>query len=147
MIATDVISSAGETSAITPELILSWTLGESVVETYSDGEMLLVQGFHQPVIKITAIKITENKALVSVFPNPAVDQININLQMPTFPANTESIKAELRDIGGRLVYEAKFEGSIHKIDVHLLSNGAYILTLTTAEKGTFIGSYKVEKLK
>lgn len=150
-LATEVSASAAEEGKITSDLILSWTIGESSVETYSDGNILVVEGVHQPQIKITSLQKSTEENQVSVFPNPTVDVINISLKGTASAtgsfATPQKTKAELHDLSGRLVYQAEFEGDTHKIDAHLLANGAYILYLTTVEQGMLIGSFKIEKLK
>jgi hypothetical protein len=146
---TEVIANAGETYQITPDVLIAWTLGESIVESYSDGQMLLVQGFHQPKLKILVVEEAESfKNIVSVFPNPAVEFINIRLGESESPLlKPKRMKAELHDLSGRLVHEVEFESSEHRIDVHLLANGVYMLLLKSVADNTFIGSYSVEKLK
>ncbi|MES2765652.1 MAG: T9SS type A sorting domain-containing protein [Bacteroidota bacterium] len=152
-IATEVISGAGETQQITSEMLISWTLGEGIVESYSDGQMMLVQGFHQPKITVTVVAEADGfKNTVSVYPNPAVDYISIRLGETVAPllkpaAMPKKIKAELHDLSGRVVNEVDFESNEYKMDVHFLANGVYLLRLTNLEDNTFIGSYSIEKLK
>jgi len=144
----EVVSVAGETDAAGNEMFLSWTLGESVIESYSDGSLILVQGYHQPTMKaIPIISVSGFKDVISVYPNPATEFISIALQKNSSVVMPRKVRAELRDLTGRLIREAEFEGLEHKMDVHLIANGMYLLRLMNAEDKTLIGSFAIEKLK
>ena len=66
----EVISTAGKTQSNSGYEV-SWTLGEPVIKTFSAGNSILTQGFHQSKLIITAIgEISEQNNLISVFPNP-----------------------------------------------------------------------------
>jgi len=143
----EVIATAGEEYLTPSDLLLSWTVGESVVETYSDGSILIVQGYHQPQIKVTPQQnYPANKDIVSVFPNPAVDFIKVSLKGELEKTGSR-IKAELRDLLGKILFEGEIAGNEEMIDIHLLANGAYILQLTALENNLLIGTFKIEKYK
>ncbi|MES2764810.1 MAG: T9SS type A sorting domain-containing protein [Bacteroidota bacterium] len=148
-IETEIIASSGENVEVwSSDLLLSWTIGESVVESYTDGSILLVQGYHQPAMKITPlIAVSGFKDIISVYPNPATDFIVISLKKNAAEHPIEKVKILLQDLGGRLVHQAEFASREHRIDVQLLANGMYILRLMNAEDNSFIGSYTIEKLK
>jgi hypothetical protein len=143
----EVMATAGEEYITPSDLLLSWTIGESVIETYSDGSVLIIQGYHQPRIKVTPQQnYPANKDLVSVFPNPAVDFIKISLKCELENSGSQ-IKAELRDLLGKVVFEGEIVGNEEMIDIHLLANGAYILHLTSLKNNSLIGTFKIEKYK
>ena len=149
VIESEVVASGGESIEVwSSDLLLSWTIGESVVESYSDGSILLVQGYHQPTMKIApSVTVSEFKDIISVYPNPATDFIVISLKENTAVDPILKVKIQLQDLGGRLVYQAESTGREHRIDVQLLANGMYILRLMNAEDNSLIGSYTIEKLK
>lgn len=73
---------------------------------------------------------TNNKAIVSVMPNPARSAINFKIE--NVPA--QNIQAILTDVGGRILYKQLFEniqaGSMNKLNLqHLPPPGLYILKL------------------
>ncbi|MES2764819.1 MAG: T9SS type A sorting domain-containing protein [Bacteroidota bacterium] len=143
---TEVIANAGD-SYIASEMILSWTIGEVAIESYSNGNILMAQGFHQPKVTVSMLaEVAGFKNDVSLFPNPAVEYINIQLSNNFSQANLTNVKAELRDITGKLVFTGEFSGRAYTIDLERIANGSYILQLTSAQQ-TLLGSYKIEKLK
>jgi len=144
---TEVLASGGESHNVTGDIILMWTIGETVIETLNDGSFILAQGVHQPGIKVSILSSNENfKAAISIFPNPTADNLNIQIEKSLPAGKSHDIKAELRDMRGKLVREVQFSGSQYAMDLNLLANGIYILNLTSGN-GEFIGSYKIEKLR
>lgn len=149
----ELVSSAADTYVINPDAIITWTIGETAIDTYTSNSVMFVEGFHQPAIAIVVVEEAPGfKNSVSVFPNPAVEYISIRLDesasgLLKAASMPKKVRAELLDIGGQLVYKEDFEGADHKIDVHLLANGMYLLRLTNTENNSPIGSYSVEKLR
>ncbi|MCH8319134.1 MAG: hypothetical protein IIA88_11690, partial [Bacteroidetes bacterium] len=79
-ISPEVYAASGEyyTSA---NATLSWTIGEGVIETFTGANAILTQGFQQSLYTITSIEeVSDNNYQISVYPNPATDFININVQ-------------------------------------------------------------------
>jgi hypothetical protein len=140
----EVIASAGGFSVASDNsLSISWTLGETIVPTFtsSDGSLVLTPGFQQKLI-VTAVQ--ENIAgdvKVTIYPNPASELINIEFDTPT----EELIQVTLLDARGRLVKSDRIESSVitRQINLQDLPAGLYYLRLT---KGKFINVYKVVKL-
>ena len=147
-IGTEVISAGGESAEVNSELMLTWTIGEASVESYADGTLLVVEGFHQPLLKISPLKnFSDKNDAIAVFPNPTVDFITIKLPADVTIFASGKKRVELRDIIGKLVYEAAIEGDEHKIDMQLLANGTYIVTIVAEDNPSIMGSYKIEKFK
>ena len=81
--AQSVISSSGASSS-NAEGSLSWTLGELAISTYSSGDLILTQGFHQTNLVISSIETSKFEPNIKVFPNPSPDLVNIDLKdIPT----------------------------------------------------------------
>jgi hypothetical protein len=74
----DVIATSGD-SYQSPSAILSWTLGEGTIETFTSGQLLLSQGFQQSFVTIEEIPPVPDSAMfdIIIFPNPTPDQIHI----------------------------------------------------------------------
>ncbi|MBA4321533.1 MAG: hypothetical protein C0408_01825 [Odoribacter sp.] len=140
----EVISSAGGFNVASGNTIsISWTLGETIIPTFtsSDGTLILTHGFQQKYI-ITAVE--ENfldPVQVTVFPNPASDIVNIEFDTPT----DGEIKLFLLDTQGRLVKTDQIEAAVTNKQINLqdLSTGIYYLRLV---KGKLVNVYKVIKL-
>ncbi|MEY3678318.1 MAG: hypothetical protein RI924_459 [Bacteroidota bacterium] len=68
------ISSGGTAAALNASYTFQSTVGEAVVQTIQNGDLLLTQGFQQPEPLIQQVAIPFN---IKVYPNPAVDQVKI----------------------------------------------------------------------
>jgi hypothetical protein len=140
----EVIASAGGYDKSADNSIsISWTLGETIVPTFTsqDGSLILTHGFQQKLI-ITAIdENLEEPVKVTIYPNPASEVINIQFESST----DKEISLYLLDSQGRLVKTDKIEvATINKtIDLQELPAGIYYLRLT---KGKLVNVYKVVKL-
>jgi hypothetical protein len=63
---------------------LSWTIGEVVTATISDGNNILTQGMHQSKLTVTAIEEIVGSGLnISVYPNPAADYVHLKIILPS----------------------------------------------------------------
>jgi hypothetical protein len=138
----EVIASAGGYK-VSSGMSLSWTLGETIVPTFSsqDGTLVLTHGFQQQLI-ITAIEENIDVAVdVKVFPNPASDVINISFENPV----EGEISITLLDSNGKLVKKDIAGESIWEMQINLqdVPSGIYYLRLV---KGKFVNVYKVVKL-
>ena len=123
--AQEVVSSAGETHTSTG-YILSWTLGEPVIETVINASNTLTQGFHQSELTITTdTELEYPDFFVKVFPNPSHDFVAIQL---------EEVKKDLLfslfDHSGRLLKTGRIVSSYTELDLRQFSIGVYILKLT-----------------
>ncbi|MDD3875653.1 MAG: T9SS type A sorting domain-containing protein [Bacteroidales bacterium] len=116
-----VISNAG-TTATAGGVRIDYTLGETVVETFSAGGNTLTQGFHQTNLTITAIENVELFAEISIYPNPSKDFVNIDI-----PADYDLLDITLYDVLGSLINkQTEVSGSV-TLDVTNISVGTYYL--------------------
>jgi Secretion system C-terminal sorting domain len=140
----EVIASAGGYNKSADNSIsISWTLGETIVPTFTsqDGSIILTHGFQQKLI-ITAIEENlEEPVKVTIYPNPASEVINIQFESAT----DKEISLYLLDSQGKLVKTDKIEAATIDKTVNLqdLPAGIYYLRLT---KGKLVNVYKVVKL-
>ncbi len=124
----EVISSAGD-YFVGSNVTLSWTIGEAVIETFTDTNCILTQGFQQPFIPpIAGIKKLEDKNLkIKVFPNPASDFLNVR-----FIATEEiDLIIELIDLNGKVLLNEKVvtDQLIKQINFEYVKPGEYDLQL------------------
>jgi hypothetical protein len=118
---------------------LSFTIGESVVETYSNG-IILTQGFQQDYENILSTDILTSENFFEVYPNPFSSEITIKY----YPETTGEYSLELKDASGKVLYKGNFFFSTsnfnHQISVSSLTSGIYFLQLkqmNTEEIATF----------
>ena len=136
----EVIASAGGNS-INGDISLSWTIGETIIPTFTKGDLVLSHGFHQPLI-VTSVKETlKDYVDIQVFPNPTSDIVNLLFASPVEGETTVNII----DYQGKLIKVDIIESTIveKQINMQYFPAGIYYLCLT---KGKLVNVYKVVKL-
>lgn len=136
----EVIASAGGFNS-SGTFAISWTLGETIIPTFTSGSLILTHGFQQD-IWITAVEENlENSVKVTIFPNPASDNVNISFDLPI----DSEVKVYLLDSQGKLVKTDVIENASTETEMNLqdIPAGVYYLRLI---KGNLSNVYKVVKL-
>lgn len=140
-----VISTAGDYS-VGSNGSLSWTIGETITETYTNGNNILTQGFQQDTTIIVKIQDLNISFLVSVYPNPANDYLVVEFLSPF---NT-GINIDLFDMQGKKISAGSLppsNGSTtvkKQVDIKNFASADYLLNITSAN-GRLIKSYKIIK--
>ena len=118
-----VISSAGKTT-INGNYNVSWTVGETVINTLSAGGTILTQGFHQPLlIEILPTGIEKGLLLDMIaYPNPAFDKV---LFKGGDPSGIYHIRVV--DKLGRILLQKTLPASDLEILVEGYNNGTYLI--------------------
>ncbi len=140
----DVIASAGgydTAGSGASAFSISWTLGETIIPTFQNGDLIITHGFQQQLI-VTAVE--ENLAVlvnVKVFPNPSSDIVNIQFE----EAVDSKIHLTVLDSYGKLMKKDVIEPTVVEKQINLQNYpaGIYYIRLT---KGKLINVYKVVKL-
>jgi subtilisin-like proprotein convertase family protein len=86
------------------------------------------------------LEVSKAELDVSVYPNPAFDQVNILIH----ESLNENVKFTITDINGRLVSNGIIQGNHSAIDLWNLNSGIYILGLHTS-RGNAIHKLIVQK--
>jgi hypothetical protein len=119
---------------------LSWTIGEPVTETFSDGSDFLTQGFQQGIYMVaTVIDETAQGANVSIYPNPFTSILNIKND------TNNPISVQTIDMQGNIINTQLFENPEGQVDFGTLSNELYILRVYDKD-GNLLKVFKVEKV-
>ncbi|MCU0407418.1 MAG: T9SS type A sorting domain-containing protein [Bacteroidales bacterium] len=136
----DVISAAGN-FATAGGISLSWTLGETVIPTQQNGDVILTHGFQQQLVVSTLEKNLALEVEVLVYPNPASDVLNLKFGTPV----SERLEIIILDQNGRIVKSLFAEPlvTISEINMQDLASGIYYIRLL---KGKLSNVYKVVKL-
>jgi hypothetical protein len=140
----EVIASAGGYNVASGNAIsISWTLGETIVPTFTsqDGSLIITHGFQQKLIITTVEDNLMNSVKITVYPNPTSEVINVDFDTPT----DGEIMIYLLDNKGGLVKTTKIEAATTSKEINMqdLPSGIYYLRLT---KGKLVNVYKVVKL-
>ena len=137
IISPSVVSSSGD-SYSNGGVIMDYTLGEIVIETFSNNANILTQGFHQGVIKVnTSVENIDIKT--KVYPNPTTNFLIVELE--------KNVNAELLvyDINGKIVIKGKLnEEQKKQLDFSFLNQGNYFLHINISDKQSV---YQINKSK
>ena len=136
VISPSLISNSGG-SFTSPTLNMDYSIGEIVVETFQNNE-ILTQGFQQDGIKITTL-ITGLGITTKVFPNPTTNLLFIELESKVDGTIL------VYDIKGKLLVRDNLQNENNKqIDFSSFSQGNYLLHIKVLDKTSI---YKIEKFK
>lgn len=131
-ISSDVIVSSGDNFTSSSGISLSFSIGESVTETFSGSTVTLSQGFQQGYYEVIPLSINETIQVdMNVFPLPASDYITIELG-----EIGEKYFAEIYDINGRTVLSEELTSESTNLNLMNFSTGTYILVVTDNKKNT-----------
>lgn len=125
-----VIGSAGNT-ATDGNTQLTWTIGESIVNTATSTYNVLTQGFNQGMLLITAIEDLKNLN-VTIQPNPTSDFAIIKLD----DHNLSNAQYTLTDINGKIIQQNKIENQQTSISFQHLANATYFIQVITNNQKT-----------
>ncbi len=135
-----IISSSG-TSFTNGSNQLDWTLGEPTTSTLNDGTNALTQGFHQGNLNITSVDNFDDTYGLTIFPNPAIDLIQIQFDM-----SNENNLIELYSAEGKLLLtQSSNYKTLCQIDMSKYDIGTYLIKINN--KNTKGRSYRIVKLK
>ncbi len=137
--AQEVIATAGNHHEA-GDISVSWTLGETIIETFKAGENILTQGFHQS--KLTVVSIDEIDLPgynITAFPNPASSYVTLKIEAE----NYEKMSFRLYDFNGRLIERNRIGGSYTNISFEGLKPAAYFIRII--EDGKKLTTVKIIK--
>ena len=132
-----VVSSSGD-SYSSGGVIMDFTLGEIVIETFSNNANILTQGFNQGIIKIV-LSVSDIDIKTKIYPNPTTNFIIIELE--------KNVNADILvyDINGKIVIKDKLNDEQQKqLDFSFLNQGNYLLHINIADKQSV---YQINKSK
>jgi hypothetical protein len=136
----EVLASAGEHFQNASAQI-SWTLGEPITETLSNGTNQLTQGFHQTNLSWASTFELDESILFNVYPNPTVNYLSVEVSAKELGANLQLI-----DAGGRIIYQQSIEQITSIIDFTAFTAGTYRLNLLGRSKEV-LKTFTVQKMK
>jgi hypothetical protein len=126
-------------------LSYSQTIGETAVEIFNSVDFSLTQGFQQPRITfLPGVPPPGNG--VRVYPNPAIDFVNIEL----FGETERTFRIKVSNISGNIVFsdDLRFSGNywyLEEIPLTGFPKGLYFIQVISTD-GTINRSFKIEKL-
>lgn len=114
---------------------ISWSLGEIAIETFTQTNNILTQGFQQSRLTTTGIQenpLQENQ--IQLYPNPAPDKLFLSFNSYV----VQTYQLEIFDLIGSKKISEKVETNsrIAEIDINDLEPGTYMLVLKSNEKNS-----------
>lgn len=136
----EVIASAGGYNAASG-ISLSWTLGETIIPTFTSPNLILTHGFQQQVVVTAVDENLEDQVRITVFPNPASDIVNIEFGQPV----EAEVQVTILNSLGNIVRTEFIEPAMVEKQINLqdLPAGIYYFKLIKGKLGNI---YKVVKL-
>ncbi|MBI5540743.1 MAG: T9SS type A sorting domain-containing protein [Bacteroidia bacterium] len=135
--AQEVVSSGGDFHK-TPSGSVSYTIGEPVIETYTNSSNVLTQGFNQTKLTVTEVSTLNNLNIeVSAYPNPTQEFVIIKT------SSFVDLNYEVFDSKGRIIIMNDINESETSIKFNTVSTGIYFIKLFKYDKE--IKTFKIEK--
>jgi hypothetical protein len=106
---------------------VSFTVGETITGSVTNGSGFVFQGYQQPWVNITGVEELSKTRSFSIFPNPASEAFQLS---GTLPDNTALIT--ISDTKGRVLL-TKSVCPDQSIEVSFLPNGFYLVIIETDE--------------
>ncbi len=103
---------------------ISWTVGELAIETFTAGDIILTQGFHQP--KTTVVSVDElpgNPFNISAFPNPATDFVHIQAEHRA----SDKLHFMMYNFQGSIVKQGPLQDEITEISLAGMQPATYFI--------------------
>ena len=142
-----ICSAAAQAQSLSPQVVspagayldngiisLSYTLGEIAIETLTAGNLVLTQGFQQPLdIGTFNTETPYLDWLVKTWPNPVVKELHLQISSDI----QKELILETFDLEGRLHLIHNFETPLHLdpyiLDLSDLADGIYIVKIRAVD--------------
>ena len=103
---------------------ISYTIGESVAQTLTNANVILTQGFHQPILSVVVVQALSGLGYtVSTFPNPTSDFVWLKIDKPS----VVGLQYLLFDFKGTLLAQKYLETNEMVVPFNHLNTGVYLL--------------------
>ena len=130
-----VIATSGNVSQQS-NAIISYTVGESVIQTATDGTTILTQGYQQPHYNITLIPQEQNTTPnITVFPNPTTDRLQLSFDIE----KETKVIISLYDAIGRQLQNQSYQAlpkATLSLNMQQIAAGKYMLTIELPESSS-----------
>ena len=96
--------------------------------TWTDNQNDITQGFHQPIFEITTIVNTEVCCEVNIFPNPTIDELNIQVK-----EINQFSRFDLFDVNGKLLNTILIDQNNMQLSFYKYATGVYFISFISTE--------------
>jgi len=120
---------------------LSFTIGETIIQTIGTKSTFLTQGFQQSGFIITNLEeLTPFNYQVSTYPNPAGDFLYLETNKE-FP-----MEISVFDLNGRELMHSSSRNKVTQLNFTGMPNAAYLLYVKD-EAGTMVKTFQIQKVQ
>ena len=119
---------------------MSWTLGEPITQTFSNGSATLTQGFQQSNISLVSVENLDPLIEIRAYPNPISDFLTIELS-----DNALNSEMQLIDATGKVVLLGRVTAPKFTLDFTAYSKGTYYLNFKN-ENGSILHTITLQKI-
>lgn len=147
-----IIGSMANSQTTNPELVgpsgesfhnasyqLDWSIGECITATFSQGDYIITQGFHQDKYEIISVAELAPEIDIVIQPNPAENFVSLRLK----DAKTDNLKYIFTDCSGKVLQTSELKSTQELIDLSGYAPATYFIQVT--ENNQFIKSFKIIK--
>jgi len=118
---------------------ISWTMGEPISETVTDGNDTLTEGFQQGAYSIVSVsEVDAPDVNITVYPNPFTTTLNIKCE------SSDPIRVEAIDLQGNVISTQSFENGHGQMDFSSLPEAIYLLRVYD-NNGKQLKVFKIQK--
>ncbi|MEO9853721.1 MAG: T9SS type A sorting domain-containing protein [Reichenbachiella sp.] len=119
------INATGVTEVSTDQVILSYSIGDVIANSYATDDIVFAEGVLQPVIIIAVTTgLDPVKYQLSIYPNPSTSEISIKSESQDFN------EIAFLQMDGKEIIRKKFQ---ERINVSQLPQGQYVLRLISKD--------------
>ena len=119
---------------------ISFTIGEPIIQTLQNQDLILTQGFHQPQLWITEVNEMEGTTFqIKAFPNPTTDlvKLTVNKELPI------GSSYRVYNINGALISKNQIKNLTTEIPFRQLAPASYFLKVVSEDK--LLKTFKIIK--
>lgn len=133
----EVISTQGGTFS-SANASMDYTIGEVVIDTDTDGNNDLTQGFHQTNWVFLGVEDHVETYEATIYPNPTSDILKLESD------SYEGVVYRLFDANGKLILTNQLTNEVTSIQVNHLAAGNYSLVLM--KNNNLLKTFKLSKI-
>ncbi|MEL6192502.1 MAG: T9SS type A sorting domain-containing protein [Bacteroidota bacterium] len=139
--ASSQILSAGGNTYQSGDLALSATVGETIIGTGEQKDLVLYQGFQQTFqTTVTSLSNEPLQLEVKAYPNPTTDRLTVTIDQQ----DTHKLKVILLDVNGRETALKKSISQEFTLDLSPYAAGFYLLQIID-ESQSILHTLKIQK--
>jgi hypothetical protein len=125
-------------------IFISYTIGESVTETYINNDVVLTQGFHQVDRTLTSSNSINVDYLIRIYPNPTSGRVYIT---PYSQDQSLTIRV-LNSLGSVVLNDVIVNGQSNiEIDLSAHASGIYIIQTRNLSGTIYNSTHTIIKAK